>query len=139
MCKAAPADGILREKMFMFTPTLKAVREGAYLNLLVDMLYLNRPFVVRGCDFAACSPAEFATMMEAAEEKQQQEGHGAGFKLENTHVQAPKAGTVLTSDHPIKKMVGCSQPVLSQYERGDRDPHGDEIVAAIRRRTGISW
>lgn len=37
------------------------------------------------------------------------------------------------------RLFGCSQPVLSQYERGDRDPHGDEVVAAIYRRTGVRW
>lgn len=37
------------------------------------------------------------------------------------------------------KMFGCSQPVLSQYERGTRDPHGDGIVASIARITGVRW
>jgi len=37
------------------------------------------------------------------------------------------------------RMFGCSQPVLSQYERGTRDPHSEDIVANIARRTGVRW
>ena len=37
------------------------------------------------------------------------------------------------------RMFGCSQPVLSQYERGDRDPHDDGIVERIASRTGVRW
>lgn len=56
-----------------------------------------------------------------------------GWKLKNWRLQHQ------VTQAQAAKLFGCSQPVLSQYERGDRDPHGDEVVAAIRRRTGISW
>jgi DNA-binding transcriptional regulator YiaG len=56
-----------------------------------------------------------------------------GWKLKNWRLQNEVTQT------KAARLFGCSQPVLSQYERGDRDPHDDEVVAAIYRRTGVRW
>lgn len=56
-----------------------------------------------------------------------------GWKLKNWRLQNEVTQT------QAAKLFRCSQSVLSQYERGDRDPHGDGIVEAIRNKTGVRW
>jgi DNA-binding transcriptional regulator YiaG len=67
---------------------------------------------------ASCSPAE---------------KRKPGWKLRNWRLQ----NEVIQKRAAV--MFGCSQAVLSQYERGDRDPHNEDVVEAIRRRTGVTW
>ncbi len=56
-----------------------------------------------------------------------------GWKLRNWRLQNE------VTQERAAALFGCSQPVLSQYERGDRDPHNEDVVEAIRRRTGVTW
>lgn len=56
-----------------------------------------------------------------------------GWKLKNWRLQNE------VTQVEAAKLFGCSQAVLSQYERGSRDPHNEDVVAAIRRRTGVTW
>ena len=57
----------------------------------------------------------------------------SGWKLKHWRLQNE------LSQAQAAKLFGCSQPVLSQYELGERSPQDPDVVAKIRARTGIRW
>jgi predicted transcriptional regulator len=76
---------------------------------------------------------DWAAMRKEHSMAEPQEKRKPGWKLRNWRLQNQVTQT------EAARLFGCSQPVLSQYERGDRDPHGEGVVEAIRRRTGVRW
>ena len=79
------------------------------------------------------SPEDWVASRYAHSRMSAAEKRRPGWKLKNWRLQN---GITQTQ---AAKLFGCSQEVLSQYERGTRDPHGDHVVRAIQARTGVRW